>query len=180
MRIVAGERKGARLAAPPGRGTRPTSDRVRESLFAILADVAGARVLDPFAGSGALGFEALSRGAASVAFCELDGAALVVLRENAARLRYADRCTIRRQDGRRRLASDSAAGLTYDLILLDPPYQMLPSLTDRLADQLPALLAPGGRVVLESEAAGAAPELPLEALAERAYGGTRITILAHA
>ena len=64
MRIVAGERKGTRLAAPPGRGARPTSDRVRESLFAILGDVSGAEVLDPFAGSGALGFEALSRGAA--------------------------------------------------------------------------------------------------------------------
>ena len=180
MRIVAGERKGARLAAPPGRATRPTSDRVRESLFAILADVEGAHVLDPFAGSGALGFEALSRGAAAVAFCELDGAAIAVLRENAARLRYADRCTIRRQDGRRRLASDSAAGLTYDLILLDPPYQMLPSLTDRLATQLPALLAPGGRAVLESDACGAAPGLPLTALAERTYGGTRVTVLAHA
>jgi 16S rRNA (guanine966-N2)-methyltransferase len=180
MRIVAGERKGARLAAPPGRSTRPTSDRVRESLFALLADVSGARVLDPFAGSGALGFEALSRGAGHVAFCELDRAALAVLRENAARLRYADRCTIRRQDGRRRLASDSGAGLTYDLILLDPPYQMLPSLTDRLADQLPVLLAPAGRAVLESDAAGAAPELPLAALAERTYGGTRVTVLAHA
>jgi 16S rRNA (guanine966-N2)-methyltransferase len=180
MRIVAGERKGARLAAPPGRSTRPTSDRVRESLFAILADVSGARVLDPFAGSGALGFEALSRGAESAAFCELDGAALAVLRENAARLRYADRCTIRRQDGRRRLASDAAAGLTYDLILLDPPYQMLSSLTDRLATQLPALLAPGGRAVLESDASGAAPGLPLATVAERSYGGTRVTVLAHA
>jgi 16S rRNA (guanine966-N2)-methyltransferase len=179
MRIVAGERKGARLAAPPGRGTRPTSDRVREALFAILADVSGARVLDPFAGSGALGFEALSRGAEHVAFCELDGAALAVLRENAARLRYADRCTIRRQDGRRRLSSDAAAALTYDLILLDPPYQMLPSLTDRLATHLPALIGPGGRAVLEYDASGAAPELPLTALAERTYGGTRITVLAH-
>src|SRR2546423_3773215 len=136
MRIVAGERKGARLAAPPGRGTRPTSDRVRESLFAILADVSGARVLDPFAGSGALGFEALSRGAEHVAFCELDSAALAVLRENAARLRYADRCTIRRQDGRRRLASDSAPGVTYDLILLDPPHPLLPSLPTHLSPQL--------------------------------------------
>jgi 16S rRNA (guanine966-N2)-methyltransferase len=180
MRIVAGERKGARLAAPPGRGTRPTSDRVRESLFAILADVAGARVLDPFAGSGALGFEALSRGAEHAAFCELDGAALAVLRENAARLRYADRCTIRRQDGRRRLAADAAAGLTYDLILLDPPYQMLSSLTDRLSIQLPALLAPAGRAVLESDASGAAPSLPLATVAERTYGGTRVTVLAHA
>ena len=66
----------------------------------------------------------------TVAFCELDAAALGVLRENAARLRYADRCTIKRQDGRRRLAADSAAGVTYDLILLDPPYRMLPTLTD--------------------------------------------------
>jgi 16S rRNA (guanine966-N2)-methyltransferase len=180
MRIVAGERKGARLATPAGRGTRPTSDRVRESLFAILSDVSGAHVLDPFAGTGAVGFEALSRGAADVVFCELDAAALAVLRENAARLRYADRCTIRRQDGRRRLASDSATGLTYDLIFLDPPYQMLPSLTDRLATQLPALLAAGGRAVLESDASGAAPELPLPVVAERTYGGTRVTVLGHA
>lgn len=179
MRIVAGERKGARLAALPGRGTRPTPDRVREALFSILGDVGGARVLEPFAGTGALGFEALSRGAESVAFCELDGAALGVLRENAARLRYADRCTIRRQDGRRRLSADSAAGVTYDLVLLDPPYRMLPSLTDRLADDLPALLAPAGRAVLESDAAQAAPELPLTVLAERAYGGTRITVVGH-
>jgi 16S rRNA (guanine966-N2)-methyltransferase len=179
MRIVAGERKGTRLAAPPGRGTRPTPDRAREALFAILADVSGARVLDPFAGTGALGFEALSRGAAAVAFCELDPAALAVLRENAARLRYADRCTIRRQDGGRRLAADSAAGVTYDLIFLDPPYRMLPTLTDHLARRLPGLLAPAGRAVLESDAGEAAPLLPLPVLAERTYGGTRITVVGH-
>ncbi len=179
MRIVAGERKGARLATPPGRTTRPTPDRVREALFAILGNVTDARVLEPFAGTGALGFEALSRGAATVAFCELDNAALAVLRENAARLRYADRCTIRRQDGRRRLAADSAAGVTYDLVLLDPPYRMLPSLTNRLALHLPALLAPAGRAVLESDAGEAAPKLPLEVLSERAYGGTRITVVGH-
>src|ERR671931_633449 len=114
MRIVAGERKGARLAAPRGRDTRPTSDRVRESLFSLLGDVTGARVLDPFAGSGALGLEALSRGAAHADLCDVDRAALAALRENAARLRYADRCTIRRQDARRRLAADRAAGGTYD------------------------------------------------------------------
>ena len=174
MRIVAGERKGARLAAPPGRGTRPTPDRVREALFAILGDVGGARVLEPFAGTGALGFEALSRGAESVAFCELDGAALGVLRENAARLRYADRCTIRRQDGRRRLSADSAAGVTYDLVLLDPPYRMLPSLTDRLAHDLPALLAPAGRAVLESDAGEAAP-----GAAARGAGGACVRGHAH-
>jgi len=177
MRIVAGERKGARLAAPPGRETRPTPDRVREAVFAILGDVSGARVLEPFAGTGAMGFEALSRGAASVVFCELDRAALRVVGENAARLRYAERCTIKRQDGRRRLAADAASGATYDLILLDPPYRMLPTLTNRLAAHLPQLLAPAGRAVLESSAADAAPELPLPVLAERTYGGTRVTVL---
>jgi 16S rRNA (guanine966-N2)-methyltransferase len=179
MRIVAGERRGQRLAAPPGRATRPTSDRVRESLFAILADVGGARVLEPFAGTGALGFEALSRGAESVVFCELEAAALAVLRENAARLRYADRCTIRRQDGRRRLAADAAAGATYDLILLDPPYRVLPTLIPDLDRHLPALLAPEGRAVLESDARGDAPALALPAVTERVYGGTRVTVLAH-
>jgi 16S rRNA (guanine(966)-N(2))-methyltransferase RsmD len=177
MRIVAGERKGARLAAPPGRDIRPTPDRVREAVFAMLGDVTGASVLEPFAGTGAMGFEALSRGAESVVFCELDPAALRVVRENAARLRYADRCTIKRQDGRRRIAADAAAGAIYDLILLDPPYRMLPSLTDRLAAHLPELLAPDGRAVLESSAAASAPELPLQVLAERAYGDTRVTVL---
>jgi 16S rRNA (guanine966-N2)-methyltransferase len=179
MRIVAGERRGTRLAAPPGRATRPTSDRVRESLFAILADVSEARVLEPFAGTGALGFEALSRGAASAVFCEVDPQALAVLRENAARLRYADRCTIRRQDGRRRLAADAAAGVTYDLILLDPPYRVLPTLTADLDRHLPALLAPAGRAVLESDARGVAPALALPVVTERVYGGTRVTVVAH-
>jgi 16S rRNA (guanine966-N2)-methyltransferase len=176
VRIVAGERKGTRLAAPSGRSARPTSDRVRESLFAILGDVAGATVLDPFAGSGALGLEALSRGAETVAFCDTDRLALAAVRENALRLRYADRCTIRRQDARRRLAADRAAGVTYDLVLLDPPYAMLADLTEQLEAGLPALLAPGGRAVLERRASDPAPEPALEVDAERAYGDTAITV----
>ena len=180
MRIVAGERKGTRLAAPAGRGSRPTSDRVRESLFAILGDVSGTDVLDPFAGSGALGFEALSRGAERVAFCDVDRAALAAVRENARRLRYADRCTIRRQDARRRLASDRAAGVHYGLVLLDPPYAMLSALSTQLEADLPELLAPGGLAVLERPAAEAAPAPRLEVAAERAYGGTAITVWRHA
>jgi 16S rRNA (guanine966-N2)-methyltransferase len=158
MRIVAGERKGTRLAAPGGRSARPTTDRVRESLFSILGDVTEAVVLDPFA------------------VCDLDRAALEAVRENARRLRYADRCTIRRQDGRRRLAADRAAGVTYDLVLLDPPYTMLSDLTDHLRDHLPALLAPGGRAVLERAAGDDAPEPGLDVVAERAYGGTAVTV----
>jgi len=176
VRIVAGERKGTRLAAPAGRSARPTSDRVRESLFSILADVADAAVLDPFAGSGALGFEALSRGAATAAFCDVDGAALAAVRENARRLRYADRCTVRRQDARRRFAADRGAGVTYDLVLLDPPYAMLADLQPQLEADLPALLAPGGRAVLERPAGEPAPAPDLAVLAERAYGGTAITV----
>jgi 16S rRNA (guanine966-N2)-methyltransferase len=176
MRIVAGERKGTRLAAPSGRAARPTSDRVRESLFSILGDVAGAAVLDPFAGSGALGFEALSRGAATVAFCDTDRPALAAVRENALRLRYADRCTIRRQDARRRLAADRAAGVTYDLVLLDPPYAMLADLTEQLEADLPALLAPDGRAVLERRASDPAPAPALRVDVERAYGDTSITV----
>jgi len=176
MRIVAGERKGTRLAAPGGRSARPTTDRVRESLFSILGDVTEAAVLDPFAGSGALGFEALSRGAATVAFCDLDRGALEAVRENARRLRYADRCTVRRQDARRRFAADRAAGVTYDLVLLDPPYAMLSALSAHLEADLPALLAPGGRAVLERPASHAVLEPGLEVVAERAYGGTAITV----
>jgi 16S rRNA (guanine966-N2)-methyltransferase len=179
VRIVAGERKGTRLAAPGGRGARPTSDRVRESLFAILAGVEDADVLDAFAGSGALGFEALSRGAATVAFCDVDRAALAAVRENARRLRYADRCTISRQDARRRLAMDRAAGVTYDLVLLDPPYTMLADLTAQLEVDLSAILAPGGRAVLERSAADTAPNLGLAVAAERAYGGTAVTVWRH-
>jgi 16S rRNA (guanine966-N2)-methyltransferase len=176
VRIVAGERKGTRLAAPAGRTSRPTSDRVRESLFAILGDVSEAVVLDPFAGSGALGFEALSRGAGRVEFCDTDRAALAAVRENARRLRYADRCTIRRQDARRRLASDRAAGVHYDLVLLDPPYAMLHALSAQLEADLPPILAQGGVAVLERPASEAAPSPELEVAAERAYGGTAITV----
>lgn len=179
VRIVAGDRKGTRLAAPPGRATRPTSDRVRETLFAVLGDVTGARVLDAFAGSGALGFEALSRGAATAVMWDVSPAALRVLRENAVRLRYADRCTIRRRDARRGLANALSAGETYDLVLIDPPYAMLPDLSGSLKDCLPGLLAPGGRIVVERDAREAAPALTLALLDDRRVGGTALTVHAH-
>jgi 16S rRNA (guanine966-N2)-methyltransferase len=180
MRIVAGQRKGARLTAPPGHDTRPTSDLAREALFAMLGDVSGAELLDPFAGSGALGLEALSRGAARAEFCELRPAALRVLRENVDRLGYTDRCTVRRQDGRRRLREDHAQGRTYDLMLIDPPYRMLPTLQDEFLLHLPALLAPGGRLVIEGPATEGSPELPLELVRSRVHGGTRLSVYRHA
>jgi 16S rRNA (guanine966-N2)-methyltransferase len=176
VRIVAGERKGARLAAPAGADTRPTSDMVREAIFSILGDVAGAEVLDPFAGSGALGLEALSRGAARAEFCELRPAALRALAENVERLGYADRCAVRRQDGRRRLRADHARGRTYDLMLIDPPYRMLPVLQDEFLLHLPELLAPAGQLVIEGPAGEGSLPLPLQLVRSRVHGGTRLSV----
>jgi 16S rRNA (guanine966-N2)-methyltransferase len=176
MRIVAGERKGMRLVAPRGGATRPTSDMIREATFGILGDVAGLTVLEPFAGTGALGLEALSRGAASASFCEVSEPALRALRENVRRLGYEQVAAVRRQDGRRRMAADHARGTAYDLLLLDPPYRMLTILQDDLCLHLPDLLVPGGRVVVEGAAATPALALPVPLLVNRVHGGTRIAI----
>jgi len=178
MRIVAGEKGGRRISAPRGAVTRPTSDRVREALFSILGDVAGADVLDAFAGSGALGLEALSRGAERAIFWETSNPALRALQDNIEALGYGDRATVSRRDARRQLAADDAAGRRYNLILLDPPYRMLPALQRHFALHIPRLLAPGGLAVVESPGGSPALELPLAARTSRRYGDTRITVYA--
>jgi 16S rRNA (guanine966-N2)-methyltransferase len=180
VRIVAGERKGLRLDAPAGRDTRPTSDRMREALFSMLGDVGGLRVLDAFAGSGALGLEALSRGAAHAVFCETSPAALRALRLNVERLGYRDRAEVRRQDARRRMAADARAGVAYQLLLLDPPYRMLAALQAEFSLHLPALLVPDGLAVVESAATAPAPDLPLALDTTRVHGATRITVYRNA
>lgn len=152
MRIVAGEFRSRRLVAPAGAGTRPTSDRAREALFAMLADVEGARVLDCFAGSGALGLEALSRGAAVCTFVERDRGAVAALRANVEALDVAGRCTVRATDVRRSLRADAAAGRQYDLFLIDPPYRMLMDVLPALDRLLGDLAPPGARLALESAA----------------------------
>jgi 16S rRNA (guanine966-N2)-methyltransferase len=152
MRIVAGELGGRRLRTPRGDATRPTTDRARESLFARLGPVNGLAVIDPFAGSGALGLEALSRGAASCVFGEIAHAALVCLRENVAALGVADRCRVLRMDGRRLLRSEAAAGRRFGLVLLDPPYTLLPRLLPALGGLVEAVAAPGALVALEAPA----------------------------
>jgi 16S rRNA (guanine966-N2)-methyltransferase len=179
VRIIAGERRGTRLSVPPGSGTRPTSDRARESLFAMLGDVTGLDVLDPFAGSGALGLEALSRGASHAAFCETSPAALRALRDNIARLRYEQRASVSRLDGRRRMAEDAAAERRYHLLLLDPPYTMLPALQEPFSLHLPRLLVPGGLAVVESPSSQPALELPLELDTTRTYGEARLSVYRH-
>ncbi len=174
MRIISGTYGGRSLKAPPGAATRPTSDRVREALFSILGDrVPDARVLDLFAGSGALGLEALSRGADSVTFVDDAAPAIRAVKANLTALDAA--ATVRQTDALRFLAAASGNGGQYDLIFLDPPYRHAERLARPLSEALPAVLAPGAVAVAESDRrAPLALDLPLHD--ERRYGDTLIRI----
>ena len=170
MRVVAGEFRGRRLAAPRGVRTRPTADRVREALFSILGDVNGARVLDLYAGSGALGIEALSRGAESAEFVERDPRAAAVLERNLTSLGLDQ--AVHRQDALRFLARSEG---TFDLVFVDPPYDSASLLAEPLSERLPAVTVEGARIVTESDKRMPL-ELPFPLLTERTYGDTRIAI----
>ena len=181
MRIIAGEWRGRPIAAPVGQATRPTSDRAREGLFSMLASRLGSfeglQVADLFAGSGALGLEALSRGAAFCTFVEKDGAAIAALRANAAKLKAEERADVRAQGAERA----SAPPRPCDLILIDPPYgsDALPAVLARIAE--PDWLAPGGWVSLETARGDAKSEAPLPegwtVAADRNFGKARIRLL---
>ena len=174
MRVVAGLYRGRRLVAPPGDATRPTSDRVRESLFSVLGpSVEGARVLDLFAGSGALGLEALSRGAAAAVFVDRAPAAIKAVRANLDALGI--EADVRRLEARAALRAASARSEAYDLIFLDPPYRRAAELGRALSEALPAVLAPGARVVTESDRREPL-ELAFPVTDERRYGDTVIRI----
>ena len=179
MRVIAGRLGGRRLKAPRGRVTRPTSDRVRESLFAMLADVRAASVLDLFAGSGALGVEALSRGAARAVFVERDAAAVRALKDNLEALEIEPiAAEVRRMDALRALRSARTLKETYDLVFIDPPYRQARDLGHELSTALPSLLRPAARVVVESDRR-APLELGMEIEQERRYGDTSIRIHRH-
>jgi 16S rRNA (guanine966-N2)-methyltransferase len=173
MRIIAGSRKGHKIQAPRGRDTRPTSDRVRENVFNILGPVDGATVLDLYAGSGAMGLEALSRGATRAVFVERDGDAARTIERNLDKLRLS--ATILRQDAVSALAAEAGAGRKYDLVLVDPPYEMYSDVQPQLARYLPSVLAADGVVVVETDAR-VEPELPLAQRTSRKYGQARITV----
>jgi len=176
VRIIAGERRGHTIFAPRGRETRPTSDRVRENVFNIVAPwVEGARVLDLYAGSGAMGLESLSRGAVSAVFVESDLDAVRAIERNLDKLRLTG-ATIVRQGVSTALAQEANADRKYDLVLVDPPYVMTDY--DMLSRYLPLVLAEDGLVVLESDARND-PELPFVIRTSRTYGGTRVTVFAH-
>ena len=173
MRVVGGRFARRPLRAPRGNRTRPTTDRVREALFNLLGarmDLDGARVLDLFAGTGALGLEALSRGAAHVTFVERHGPTLALARDNAASLDVAAHARFARADALAHLRADGPA---FDLVLADPPYD-LGALPD-----LPALaqarLAPDGLLALEHDARHAFGDAPGHVLS-RAYGRTVVSL----
>jgi 16S rRNA (guanine966-N2)-methyltransferase len=174
VRIVAGRWGGRRLTTPQGLAARPTADRVREALFSILGDfVQGARVLDLFAGSGALGLEALSRGAAAATFVDSSEAAVRAVRANLEAL--GGEAEVRREDALRFLRASAGKPRHYDLVLLDPPYGLAERLGRELSEALPAVLAPAALVVSESDRrAPLSLDLPLED--ERRYGDTLIRI----
>ena len=146
MRIITGQWKGRRLQAPAGQGTRPTSDRLRETLFNVLADVAGARVLDGFAGTGAIGLEALSRGAARATFIERDPRVIAVLNRNISACGAGNACAIIRDDFVR-AARRADLHAAFELVVVDPPYDVA-DLT-AIADAAAGALAPGGQLVVE-------------------------------
>lgn len=177
---MAGTHRGRRIAAPPGRATRPTSDRVREALFAILGPLDGLAVLDLFAGSGALGLEALSRGAATATLVERSARAAAAIRANVESLGLEGRVRVVRRDWRAALAAERAAGHRYGLCLLDPPYSLLPRIATGIGAALSPIVTPGATVVIEYRSAGPRPEpggLQIASRIDRTYGDTAIAVL---
>ena len=176
MRIIAGSARGTRLAPVP-KGVRPTADRVRESLFNSLGQFfEGGRVLDLYAGTGALGIEALSRGSDRAVFVERDRKARGVILENLKRTRFVDRAEIIGGEVEAVLGTLEGRREAFDLIFADPPYRIAAAEVGALLHRLRSLLAPGGRVVIESG------EAPVEVAGgrkgvTRRYGGTFITTL---
>lgn len=177
MRVVAGSLKGRHLQPPRGRGTRPTQDRVREAIFSVLGQVQGARVLDLFAGSGALAIEALSRGAASATMVDSSRPAVGAIRRNIGGLEI--EAEVRHQTADTFLARARRERRQYDLVFVDPPYGRAGGLGQRLSAALIPVLAPHARVTVESDSR-APLALDLALVFERRYGDTLIRIYEHA
>jgi len=178
LRIIAGEFRGRRLKTPKGKQVRPTSDRVREAVFSILAQhVRGARVLDLFAGTGALGLEALSRGAESVVFVEQNRETAQILRSNLTRCAVRQKSCVLQQDVLRALGTLSRQGARFDLVFMDPPYAK--GFPDKILPLLVRLTPYRARVVIEQ---GAGETLAIDAshwalTGHRRYGDTAVTFL---
>ena len=183
MRIVGGAFKGRAIVSPQGRDTRPTSDRTRESVFNVLAHadwspgVEGRRVLDLFAGSGALGLEAMSRGAAFALFVETDAAARGAIRDNIETLGLFGVTRIHRRDASDLGAKPAGLGDPFDLVFLDPPYGK--ALGERALARLNAggWIAPEALIVLEVGADENPRTEPFDILDQRSYGAAKVLFL---
>jgi len=176
MRVVAGSLGGRKLQSPSSSVTRPTSDRVRESLFALLGPVDGLSVLDLFAGSGALAIEALSRGAASAVLVERDRGAAKVITANLEALDLLEpQARLIQGSAQKALEQAAKAAETYDLLFLDPPYRQPAMLGADAAKLIGSILAPDARVVTESDRRQPF-ELAIPMIDERRYGDTLIRI----
>ena len=177
MRVIAGTARGIQLSSPRDRGIRPITDRVKETLFGILGErVIDARVLDLYAGSGAVGIEALSRGAAQATFVDKTRAALTTITENLRRAGLAETAEVRGEDVNRYLASAAAKDDRFDLVVIDPPYEertILPPL-----EGVVALLAPSATVVVKHFWRTSVP-VPdgLHVWRDRRFGETTLTFL---
>ena len=181
MRVIAGRAGGVRLASPKN-GVRPTMDRVKTAIFSSLGEIViGARVLDLFAGSGALGIEALSRGADSALFVEEDRQSVATIAKNLAKAQLTGR--IRQQDAFTFLRNAAVAAEKFRIIFADPPYENMKSgerFTERLLanETLPQLLEPGGIFVLEKRPSEKIPETKLwKLIRQKAYGATEVLCL---
>jgi 16S rRNA (guanine966-N2)-methyltransferase len=171
LRITGGELGGRRIRVPRGaRELRPTTEKVREAVFSILGDVSGARVLDLFAGTGALAIEALSRGAAEAVLVDTKPA---IARRNVESLALEGRARVVRADAARFLRG--AEGESFDVVLCDPPYRLADRLAAELVQLIPSVLAQRGRVMTESSPDGPL-ELALPLLTERRYGDTLVQV----
>jgi 16S rRNA (guanine966-N2)-methyltransferase len=181
MRIVAGAWRGRAIVAPKGTDTRPTSDRVREAVFSAMhsrmGTLEGVTVLDPFAGSGALAFEALSRGSARAVVIENDRQARDAIVRNATALDCAGRVSIFSGDAFR-IARDGVVGGPFALLFLDPPYKIMPAQVSRLLDDLAARgVLDAGALVVYEHARREVPVWPegFVACGDRAYGTTSVS-----
>lgn len=184
MRIIGGTLKGRTIKAPGGQGTRPTSDRARESLFNILAHaewappLAGARVIDAFAGSGSLGFEAISRGASFCLFVETEAAARGCIRDNVEAFQLFGNTRIHRRSATDLGPKPAGLGAPFNLVFLDPPYRkgLIPLALDQLANG--QWLAPDALVVAETGSDEDSLATPgWDAIDNRVYGAARVSFL---
>lgn len=176
VRIVGGSRRGRYLKVPPGGVTRPTSEKVREAIFDVLGQIGGLTALDLFAGTGAMGLEALSRGARRCVFVEGDPLAAATLRENITALDYEDKCEVVSAGYAQALGNLVRRGSGFDLLFVDPPYRMLAEVEAMVMPLLSSLLTVDGVVIVEGSRTSQVT-LGQHPVFDRTYGDTRVVMI---